>query len=284
MLVFLCLMTFTTGTYYYDDRLDKLIWALTLISVFCAGNRLLRCILVPILSLAAMLVNPIFFFTAMPLIAIVMFDKFQKQRYSVPEGVATIGTFTLCGLLGVYASYAQSHLGFASTDEFLDFYFAKSAVPLAPEVRENFKSWIIEYFADSPADLLRKTYAINGVQWEGRAFTILATLFVAVPILSVALWFWMRTVKNETDKFRKFIFALCPLSLLLLVPAVIISWEAEKYYGSAIFVHLSLLVYFICEKDPAVLTTLEKVKTVVREKPLLLPAFFGCYAAIFMVI
>lgn len=284
LLLFLCLMSFTTGTCYYDDKLDKFVWALTFFSVFSAGNRILRCIFVPVLSFTAMLSNPIFFFTSMPLIAIIMFDKFQKQHYSPVEGITTIGTFTLCGLLGVYASYAQAHLGFSSPDEFLDFYFANSAVPLKPEVRENFKVWIIEYFAESPADLLRNLYNINGVQWEGRTTTILTTLFVAVPILTVFIWFWSHTVKNEMNKFRKFIFALCPLSLLLLVPTVLLSWEAEKYYGSAILVHLSLLIYFIGEKDPAVLATLDKIKNIVREKPILLPAFFGCYAAIFMVI
>lgn len=284
LILVLCLMNFTTGIYYRDYKLDKLVWALTFFAVFFADNRYLRCLLVPVFSIAAMLVNPIFCFTSVPLIAIIMIDKFQKSRYSAAVGTATVLTFGTCIFLGVLAAYWQSKLGFETPDDFLDYYYAHSTITLPPEIRERFISeWLFEYFSSSPAALLKKTFDTYFVQWNNGATSILSTLFAAVPLFSIFIWFWSRVCKNESNKFRKFVFSLCPLSLLILIPALLTSWEAEKYYGNAILVHLCLLVYFISENDTAVLGVLKKIQTFLHEKPLVFPAIFCCYAAIFMV-
>lgn len=283
LVLILCLGQFTVGTYYADIKMDKFILALTLISLLFAENRFL-CYLIPAFCVISVLINPVFCFTSFILIVVVLFDKFQRNSYSFKSGFLLFTTCALVVFIAGYASIAQSHLGFKNADEFLDFYYRRSDYQLPQDLREIFADeWLFEYFDHSPLELLKDTFITYFVKWNNGAKTIISTVFLAVPSVAATFIFWFKTVKIEKNKFRKFIYFICMVSFVPSVPALVLSWEATKYYGSYLFVQITLLIYFLNQNDNSVNGTVDMLKRKIKEYPMPAVAAMGYFMTLLMV-
>lgn len=284
LLLFLCLAEFTVGTYYTDIKIDKLLWALTLFSVYFSDNKILK-YFIPVLSVICVFINPVYCFTGFVLVAIVLFDKFQKNSYSFKFGFILISTCAFVLLVTAVAPAAQSHINFKDANEFLDYYFARLDSTLSQDLRTRFADeWIIEYFIDSPKTLLKETFNIYFVNWNNGAKTILSTLFLAIPSFAVASAFWVQAFKKDSDKFRKFIYFICTISYLAIIPAIVLSWEATKYYGNYLLVQTALIVYFLIHNDESCIYVVDKLKNKTKEFPLAVGSILGYFITALMVV
>ena len=79
--VLICILPASFRYYYTDIKLDKLLWAITLFSVLLVDKKY-GILLVPLLCILATLVNPIFLFCSMILIAIILLQEFYTNNFS----------------------------------------------------------------------------------------------------------------------------------------------------------------------------------------------------------
>lgn len=283
LILFLCLAEFTVGTYYTDIKMDKLIWALTLLSVLVSDNKVLH-FFIPVFAVVSILINPVFCFTGFVLVVIVLFDKFQKSSYSFKAGFLLAATCVLVVFIIGYATIAQTHLGFKDADEFMDFYFARFEGSLSQRLRERFSDeWLFEYFIESVPTLLKDTFNTYFIERNSGAETIISTLFLAIPSFGIMSVFWSRVMKAEEDKFRKFIYFICLVAYLAFMPALILAWEAAKYYGCYLLVQLVLVIYFINQNDKSVITVVDELKEKIKAHPMVFASVAGYFITALMV-
>lgn len=282
-ILFLCFADFTVGIYYEDIKMDKLIWALTLFSLYCLENKFLTW-LIPFFSIASVLINPVYCFTGFLLVAVALLYNFQNNSYSFKSGFILITTcFSVVLVTGV-APFAQTHLNFKDANEFLDYYYSRTDIELSQYVRNLFADeWLFEYFAESPQSVLRDTFNTYFVNWDNGGRTVISTVFLALPAFSVNAVFWLKNIKKETDKVKKFVFFVCMIAFVVIIPAIVLSWEATKYYGNYLFVQLALVIWFLSQKDDTVIRTVGDYKRKIKNNPLGFAAIAGYFMTVLMV-
>ena len=257
VIVFMIPMPFK---YYYTDiKLDKLVWALTLFAVYLADNKIGKW-LVPVICAVTTVVNPIFVFTSMVLIAIILLQEFYSGGMSKKDGILCTVTYLAIIILALLAPISEKWVDFANAEEMVDFFFSRYAGVLEAGDRERFVNmWLIDFFA--PVDqAINKSFHIYFEGWSMGLKSGFNLLLVGIPVYTVLGAFWRKVIKAEEDKFQKFIYFLCSITIVVSIPAVILSWEFSKYLYNNILVHAGLIIYFIVKDQKAVVETCKEVK------------------------
>ena len=248
--------------YYMDIKLDKIVWMLTFVAVFLS-DRKYAIWLVPVICVVATMVNPIFLLCSMILVALVLLQEFYSSKYSVKNGAICAISYISMIAMGIYAVVSEKKLGFETPREMVDYYFARYSEPLSDGMYEGFENvWLYDYF--EPIDKVIAKSAVLYLQEYG-VDALVSTIFIALPFFAILIWFWHQCIKNEENKFQKLIYFFCMISPVVILPGIILSWEAPKYYANSIMVNLCLLVYFIVKGNPAVLKTIEKMLSSIKE-------------------
>ncbi|MBQ7957695.1 MAG: hypothetical protein IJ279_06625 [Clostridia bacterium] len=245
--------------YYVDLKLDKLVWALTLFSVYLADNKIGRW-LVPVICAVATVVNPVFVFTSMILIAIILLQEFYSSGMSKSGGILCGITYIAIIALALLAPISERWVEFSNAGEMVDYFFNRYAGELTTDDRERFINlWLIDFFL--PADKFFSTsIEVFFKNWGMGLKTILNIIFVALPAYIFLGTFWKKAIKTEEDKFQKFIYFLCLISPVVVVPPVLLSWEFSKLFNNNILVQAGLIVYFIVRNNSAVVSVCKEIK------------------------
>lgn len=258
LIIILCVLPMTFKMYYSDMKLDKMLWALTLFAVFLA-DRKYGIWFVPFLCITATLVNPVFLFCSMILIAIILLQEFYSSSYSVKNGIICGISYISMIAIGLYGAISEKWIGFATPDEFVDYYFSRYAEGLTQGDREPFLiEWLFDYF--EPLDKIFETsFRIYFQNWGNGIVCILNFIFIALPAYILLTIFWKKAMKAENNKFQKFIYFLCAISPIVIIPPVSISWEFSKYFYNNVIMQICLIIFFIVRANPAVLNAVEDV-------------------------
>lgn len=255
VLICLCPAGFTQ--YYVDVKLDKLTWALALFGVFLA-DRKYAIWLVPVLCVIATLVNPVFLFTSMILLAIILLYNFYSNHYSVKNGLVCAVSYLAMIALGLYSVASEKQLGFATPNELVDFYFARYDGVLSERIYNAFLTdWLFDYFNDVK-EVAKMSFQTYFHDWNNRIVSLLDIVFLFIPTYALTGIFWRKCIKASDNKFQKFIFFLCAVSPVAFIPPFIFSWESSKYFYNNLFVQMALVIFFVAQSNPAVMGTFKK--------------------------
>ncbi len=263
VLLFIVLVFFVLAApinFYYDDvKLDKILWALTFISVVLSQNKIGICF-VPFICIIATMVNPVFLFCSMILISIILLQEFHLNNYSTKNGVLCGFSYVSMIAIGLFAPISEKWIGFSNATEMLDFYFSRYAGVLDEETIQRFEiEWIFDYF--EPLDeMLRRVYEIYFLDWGNGMRSAFHFLLIALPAYILLIIFWKKTINYEKNKIQKFIFFLCAISPIVIIPPVIFSWEFAKYFYNNVLMQSCLVIYFITKKTPAILHTIKETE------------------------
>lgn len=258
VMVFMIPMPFE---YFYKDiKLDKIVWAITLFAVYLADNKIGKW-LVPVLCVLATVVNPVFVFTSMILIAIILLQEFHSGGMSKKDGILCAVTYIAIIAFALLAPISEKWVDFANAGEMVDFYFKRYAGELDPDYRARFiDMWLIDFFL--PIDeALNTSFHIYFESFSGGLRSVFSLIFVAVPFYTVMGIFWKKVIKAEENKFQKFIYFLSSISILAAIPAIILSWEFSKYLYNHILIQAGLIVYFVVKDQKAVVETCKEFKS-----------------------
>lgn len=266
--------------YYTDMKLDKLVWALTLLSVYIADTKIGKWV-VPFICMIATMVNPIFVFTSMILIAIILLQEFYSSGFSAKNGVVCGVTYISIIALALLAPISEKWVGFDNAMEMVDYYFARYTGTFDEDLKESFNFWLMDFFI--PVDeLLPQTFEAYFNGYGMGVKTLFNVIFFGVPVCTITGIFWRKIIKTEENKFQKFIYFLCSISPIVIIPPLILSWEFSKLFFNNIFVQAGLVIYFIVRGNPAVIKVCGDVKNLIKKYPVASMAtglYFVCYCA-----
>ncbi len=267
--------------YYTDMKLDKLVWALTLLSVYIADTKIGKWV-VPFICVIATMVNPIFVFTSMILIAIILLQEFYSSGFSVKNGIICGVTYVSIIALALLAPISEKWVGFDNAIEMADYYLVRYEGTFDPELKESFNLWLMDFFEpvetllSHPFEVFFKGYGM-GIK------SLFNLVLLALPAWTLLGIFWVRVVKSEENKFQKFIYFLCAISPIVIIPPVILSWEFSKLFFNNIFVQAGLVIYFVVRGNPAVVKVCGDVKNLIKKHrvaSMAIIVYFVCYCAV----
>ena len=221
LIILLCIMPISFRTYYTDVKLDKMLWAFTLFSVFISDSKI-GIWFIPALCVIATLINPVFLFCSMILIAIILLQKFFESSYSAKNGIICAVAYAAMIFIGIYGSVTEHKLGFETPDELVKYYFARNSGGLPEEYERFISEWLFDYF-EPLKNVLKMAYEIYFVRWGNGLHDILNFIFIAIPVYALLTFIWIKIIKTEENKFQKFIFFLCAVSPLILFLPIAIS-------------------------------------------------------------
>ncbi len=269
--------------YYTDTKVDKLVWALTLFSVFISDTKIGKW-LVPIICVIATMVNPVFVFTSMILIAIILLQEFYSTGFSVKNGIVCGITYISIIAVAIFAVVSEKWVGFENAIEMADYYFARYTGEIDESTRQMFDLWLADYFM--PIEEIFSTISVSFLKnWGMGAKMILNIIIMAIPMYTLITAFWVKAIKSEENKFQKFIYFLCAISPVVTIPPMIGAWELVRFLLNNVLVQAGLVVYFVVKNQTAIVKTCNEVRTF-GQKHLILSItvilYFMCYiSAIF---
>lgn len=280
--VFICFLLLflpiTFRLYFTDPKLDKLVWAIGLLAVYVSGKKYLV-YAVPFLCVLCILVNPVFLFTSMPVIAVVLLYNAITDR-SVKS--ISLCVFTYILIISVFALSAASekYLGFETPQSLTEFYFSRY------ENRETvvydlfYTDWLFDYFS-TLKDIFKQAFQIYFIEWKNWILCLFNFVFFFFPVFAVLIVFWKKAVSCTEDKMQKLFFLICMMLPLITVPAIIVSWESPKYFANSLVAQLCIMMYLLTQRDKSVVYAFEQTACMFKNNHALLygtllylPVFF----------
>ena len=266
--------------YYEDIKLDKVLWAITLLCVLLVRNKF-TIWLVPFLCVLATMINPVFLFCSMILISIILLQELYYNNFSKKHAVICFVSYLSMIILGIYALVSEKYLGFSTPEELVNYYFSRYTGEIDIQTLESFKTeWLFDYF-DSFDMALKKAFQIYFVEWENGIVTIVDFIFLMIPTYYLMVMFWRSCIRESKTNFQKFIFFLCLISPIVIIPPILFSWETSKYFYNNLIVQLSLIVYFIATNNSATFNPISKVLAWIKKEPIY-SAFIALYFSSFI--
>lgn len=249
--------------------LDKFIWTVTVFSVFLTGTKI-GAWLVPALCVISSFINPVYVFSSMILIAIVLLQKFYSSRFSFKWGFICFLAYAGIIVATLISVNSTHNTGFADTNEMLDFYYQRFiGESLTDSERKLFADeWLFEYFV-SVKEVFFRTFSYYFKEWGFGIMVIEYLLVIIVPITTLLSVFWVRAIKGTENKFQKLIYFICLISPLIVIPETILGWEIPRYYSDILIVQLSLIIFFIANKNEAVTESIRDILCYFKKHPVL---------------
>ncbi len=271
----------TFRMYMGDIKLDKLLWVFTFLAMLVFDKKYLFW-LAPVFCVIATVVNPVFLFMSMFLISIAMLREFVVSGYSKKYGIICAVSYTLMIAAGLYAVISEKFVGFETPREMVDYYFSRYTGSVDMIDYDSYETeWLFDYFSTF-TEATKKAFQIYFVGW-GNAFKCFFNfVFFALPVFSALALFWKKVSFKTDNKIQKFVYFLCAISPLATFPAVLISWEASKYFTCNAVVQMFLIAYFISENDLCVTDTLKEFYDYLRRHFILSASIVAYFAMLFI--
>lgn len=276
----LCIAPFTFRAHFTEMKVDKFFWAFALFAVYFSQFKV-GIWLAPILCFVATLVNPVFLLGAMLLVSIILLQKCRESGASKKNVIICAIAYIGMIALGFYSVTSSKRLGFADEYELLDFYFSRYSEPLMPSKIETLvNEQLIEYFGKRDFGFFKsmfENFVLNG----NRGATLLSNgILFSVPLLSLLTAFWVKVIKAEDNKFGKFVFFLCPATMVTFFSTVLVGWGSRFFFYSYV-VQAGLILYFVATKNKSVITVVDRIRDYCKSHTVV-AACIGIYFAIFM--
>ncbi|MBO5858419.1 MAG: hypothetical protein J6R20_01415 [Clostridia bacterium] len=279
IIAILCFAPFTFRIHLIEMKQDKFIWAFALFAVYFSQFRF-GIWLVPIFCLIATLINPLFLVGGMLLVSIILLQKCKESGFALKNIIICAISYVGMIAQGVYSVASGKSHGFADPYEMIDFYFSRYTGTLSEsELNLLAGKHLIEYFGTRDAAFFKNIFRLYVLESNVGVYTILNAVFFALPLIVLLAIFWKKSIKAEPDKFNKFIFLLCPATLVSIVFMTLLAWGARFFFYSYI-VQIGLLLYFIANKNEAVMKVIGEV-TDFCKKHTLVSAAAVIYFAVF---
>lgn len=279
LIIVLCLLPTTFRLYYEDMRLDKLTWAVALLATFFACNKKTIFLAVPLCILAT-LINPLFLFTSMILVSIILLQEFKSSNLSKKNGIICLVAYASMIALGIWAVVSEKMLTFENATEMVNTYYARYSGTQEIDY-ENFENlWLVDFFA-TPKEIINIIIYKYGLAWRGFFDAGVTLLLVFIPLFTLLGIFWKKAAKHTDDKFQKFIFFLCMISPVATLPAIFLSWESQKLFGNNLVVQLCLIVYYIASNNTSVKLALKDVLNFAKKNTIVCAVFVMYCLAVF---
>ena len=271
IIMFICFVMPTTFNIYFEAiNLDKILWFLTIVAV-CFSETELGVWLVPFLCVAATMVNPMYLFGSMIFIAIILLQKFNDSGFSLKNGLICFLSYASMLFLGIYAPISEKKLGFETVKEVVDYYFSRYTGTLSNDTYSSFLTeWMFDYV--QPIDeVIKSAFNFYFIGWQNGQKFVLYLIFVAIPFYFLLGIIWVNAIKNETKHFQKFIYFLCLISPIVIIPPIIISWELPRYFSDNFITQLCLIGYFVlAEKHGLTISVKNVLSYIMRNKVILM--------------
>lgn len=246
--IFSCFLPLSYGDFFIDVKLDRLLWIITFFALYIIDSKYLVW-LIPGLCVFATLINPIFLFISMLPISIILLYKYFDSSFSVKNLILCLSSYVPMLGIGLADPYLQKQLGFKDAEEMILFYFSRYENPLSQKVIDSLSSYcVIDYFGDY-TDTFWTIQELYFPQIYGGPASISCFFFVAIPAFAFFTWLWVKAIKTEPDKFKKFIYFLCAVIPVLTIPLTLVTWEFAKYFAHTVLMEFCLIVYFFLQKD-----------------------------------
>ena len=280
LILFLCLSATGYRFYVGEGKLDQFFWAVLFLAVFLSEFRI-GVWFVPPLCLLAVLINPVFLMSCMPIIALALLQKLHDEHGSKKMILICAAAYLGMIALGLFSLISENHLGFETSEEYLRFYGARYTDP-SFFTKENFDELYIlgiyDYFHPL-SDCFRHTFHVYFLE-SGWPSDVTNTLLVALPIYPIITVFWLHCKKSAGDLLQKLIFLFCALASLLYVLMAVLSWETPRYVACNTDTHLCLLIYFLVHANVSVLKVWEDAKCFCGKHKVSV-AVFAMYLSVF---
>ena len=275
----LCVVPNSFRTYFDDMKLDKALWALSLLAVFLLDTKV-GVYFVPIICVAATLINPVFLFCSMLLVSIAMLyccvDTWSKKWIFL----CAISYLAMI-VIGLYGAVREKSLGFENEMDMLKYYFSRYDGSISESTLDFMaRECMIDYFLPSK-EFIAAAYQFYCVEWKNGLSTLFNVVFVSLPAYFGLTVFWIKAIKAETVKSKKLVFFLCMISPLVQIAPILMSWEGSKYFGNNILVQLCLIVFFIVQKNEASISAAAGIVQWAKKNPLISTAIL-LYAGMFV--
>ena len=142
----------------------------------------------------------------------------------------------------------------------LDFYYQRFVgEPLTLSERELFeKEWLFEYFV-SVKEIFTRTFNYYFKEWGFGLTVFFYGIVIIIPVSVLLGIIWINAIKATENKFQKFIYVLCFIAPLVVIPETILGWEIPRYFGDSLIVQLSLILFFIVNGNEGVIAAVHKV-------------------------
>lgn len=255
--------------YFESIHLDKFLWILTLLAVFLSDFKI-GIWFAPALCIVSTLINPIYVFGSMILIAIILLQKCYQSSFKAKNVIICLVSYSAIIIIALYGAYhEQNHKLFETPGELVDFYFSRYAGELSKDVYDKFvNEWLFDYFA-SAKEMLKLTFEYYFKDWGFGQKTFFGSIFLGIPIWWFFTKIWIGAIKAEEKKFQKFIYFLCMISPVVIIPVLIFGWEFPRYFYDNILVQLGLLLFFVANKHIGVLTGISSLLDFFKQTPLI---------------
>lgn len=278
LLLIISASPFAFRAYFVDIKLDTFVWAVALLAVFLSDFKI-GVWFVPALCIIATLINPVFLFTSMILVSIILLQKFHDSGMSKSNGIICGVAFIGMIALGIYGAIMEKKLGFETPREMVDYYFSRYYTALDEQTIKNYcELWLYDYFESVPA-IIKNSFNIYLAEYTPKAIILNFLLFV-IPIYILFVAVWKRAIKNTEDKFQKLIFLLCMVSPVVCIIPIILSWETSKYFQNNFIVQAGLIIWYVCHKNTAVTKALHDLYEKCAANPII-TACVVMYLALF---
>lgn len=279
IIVILCVAPFTFRDHFTEMKQDKFFWALALFAVYFSQFKF-GIWLAPLLCFTATLINPIFMTGSMFLVAIILLQKCKDNGFAVKNIIICAVSYIGMIAIGIFSIMSGNKHGFADVYELIDFYFSRYSATLSDVSLDRLVSGeLIEYFGTRDFEFFKKIFILYGIEQKGCIYLLLNAVFFSIPLLVLLTIFWKNVIKEEKDKFRKFIFLLCSATMVSILFIPILAWGTRFFFYSYV-VQIGLILYYIANKNEAVLTVIGKVADFCKEH-ILTSAAVLIYFAIF---
>ncbi len=246
LLMILLLIMPTSFTMQFGRiTLDKFAWTLTVFSVFLSGCKI-GVWTVPLLCVISTLINPVYVFSSMILIAIVLLQKFYSEGFSLKMGTICFLSYTGIIIVALLSLRSTYFTGFTDTNEMLDFYYQRFVGESMTEAdRQVFaEEWLFEYFLPFE-EAIKRTFHYYFTEWGLSITVVVYSLTIVLPLTTLLSAIWIKAIKSTEKIFQKFIYGLCLIAPIVIVPEIVVGWEIPRYYSDCLIVQLSLLLFFI---------------------------------------
>ncbi len=258
IIALLCIAPFTFRIHLIEMKQDKFIWAFALFAVYFSQFKF-GIWLAPIFCMIATLINPLFLVGGMLLVSIILLQKCKESGFALKNIIICAISYIGMIALGVYSVASGKNHGFATPYEMIDFYFSRYTGTLTEkELNLLANEQLIEYFGTRDVAFFKDIFRMYVLESDVGVYTILNAVFFALPLIVLLAIFWKNAIKEESDKFNKFIFLLCPATIVSVVFMALLAWGARFFFYSYI-VQTGLLLYFISNKNEAVVKVIGKV-------------------------
>ncbi|MBR2869537.1 MAG: hypothetical protein IKB88_10825 [Clostridia bacterium] len=276
----LCIAPFTFRSFFTEMRVDKFFWAFALFAVYFSQFKV-GIWLAPVFCFIATLVNPVFLLGAMFLISIILLQKCVESGASKKNVIICAIAYVGMIALGLYSVSSSSRLGFADEYELLDFYFRRYSEPLMPSKIETLVNvQLVEYFEKKDFALVKAMFEDLVINGNHGAILLSNGITFSVPLLALLTAFWVKVIKVESNVFEKFVFFLCPATMVTLICPIFLGWGSRFFFYSYV-VQACLILYFVATKNESVMTVIGRVRDYCKSHTVV-AACIVIYFAIFM--